>query len=98
MRNRPALTSLAVATVLALTGCVTVPQGPNVSVLPGSQKPWEAFRADDAECRQFAYSSIGGPAGEQAASNAAVGSAIAGTLIGAAAGLALGGNGPAAAV
>jgi hypothetical protein len=77
---------------------MTVPTGPNVSVLPGSSKPWEVFRADDAECRQYAYSSIGGPYGEQAAANAAVGSAVAGTLIGAATGLAFGGTGPAAAV
>jgi hypothetical protein len=77
---------------------MTVPTGPNVSVLPGSTKPWEVFRADDSECRNYAYSSIGGPYGEQAATNAAVGSAVAGTLIGAAAGLAFGGTGPAAAV
>ena len=59
-------------------------------VLPGSQKPFEAFRADEADCRQYAYSAIGGPAGEQAAANSAAASAVAGTLIGAAAGAAIG--------
>jgi hypothetical protein len=97
MRKHFLLLPAAVA-LATLAGCVTVPTGPSVSVLPGSQKPWEVFRADDAECRNYAYGSTGGPAGEQAAANAAVGSAVAGTLIGAAAGLALGGTGPAAAV
>jgi hypothetical protein len=89
---------LPVVAAATLAGCMTVPTGPNVSALPGSQKPWEVFRADDVDCRNYAYSAIGGPAGEQAAANAAVGSAVAGTLIGAAAGLAFGGTGPAAAV
>lgn len=101
MRTR--LLSLPVAVALvALAGCVTVPTGPTVAVMPGSQKPFEVFRADDAECRNYAYAQIGGPAGEQAAMNSAAATAIASTLIGAAAGAAIGsvsGNaGPGAAI
>ena len=47
---------IASAGALALlAGCVTVPTGPAVMVLPGSGKSFEQFRADDLDCRQFAY-------------------------------------------
>src|SRR5690349_24393550 len=98
MRNRLFVVPIAVAALATIGGCVTVPTGPSVAVMPGREKPFEVFRADEVDCRNYAYSSTGGPAGEQAATNAAVGSAVAGTLIGAATGLALGGNGPAAAI
>jgi len=90
MRKRFLLAPFAAAALVTVGGCVTVPTGPSVAVLPGSQKPFEVFRADDADCRQYAYASIGGPAAEQAAANNAVGTAVASTLIGAAAGAAIG--------
>lgn len=90
MRKRFLLVSVSIAAVLGIGGCVTVPTGPSVMVLPGSQKPFDAFRADEADCRQYAYSAIGGVAGEQAAANSAAASAVAGTLLGAAAGAAIG--------
>ena len=46
--------------VLFAAGCATVPSGPNVVVLPGSQKPYDQFRVDEAVCRQNAQAAIGG--------------------------------------
>jgi outer membrane protein OmpA-like peptidoglycan-associated protein len=76
--------------VIAFSGCVTVPTGPNVQVLPGTGKSFEQFSVDDAICRQFAYEQAGGVTAQQAGQNAAVSSAIIGTAIGAAAGAAIG--------
>jgi len=78
------------AALLTIGGCVTVPTGPSVMVLPSQQKPFEVFRAEDNECRNYAYNAMGGPAGAQASANSAAGSAVAGTLLGAAAGAAIG--------
>jgi outer membrane lipoprotein SlyB len=64
--------------------------------LPGSNKSFDEFRADDASCRQYAFESAGGtPALAQ--ENSAVKSAVVGTVIGAAAGAAIGGSGRGAA-
>ena len=74
----------------ALAGCVTVPTGPSVMVLPGDGRSFDQFRADDADCRNFAYSQTG--SAEQAQADSVAKSAILGTLLGAAAGAAIGGN------
>ena len=72
--------------LVALAGCATVPAGPSVLVLPGTNKPFEVFQADDAVCRQWANYRIGNaPQPSSAASGAAVG-----TVVGGAAGAALG--------
>lgn len=76
--------------VAGLAGCATVPTGPSVMVLPPSDKPFEEFQADDAACRQYAYESVGGVTGQQAAQNAAVSSAVVGTALGAGAGALIG--------
>ncbi len=76
---------------LLLTACVSVPTGPSVMVLPGSGRSFDQFRYDDAECRQFAHSQIGGSAG-QYASTSGVNSAVVGTAVGAVAGAAIGGR------
>ena len=76
--------------VMLFTGCASIPNGPSVMVLPGENKSFEQFRADDATCRQFAYEQVGGASGQQAAQNSAVTSAVVGTIIGAAAGAAIG--------
>src|SRR5579862_6341931 len=76
----------------ALAGCVTVPTGPSVMVLPGDGRSFDQFRADDAECRNYAYYQSGGPAAENAQVDSAARSAILGTLIGAAAGAAINGS------
>lgn len=86
------------AAVLALAGCVSVPTGPSVTVLPGTGRSFEQFRYDEGSCRQYAYESIGGQTATTSQQNAAVSSAVVGTVIGALAGAAIGGHGADAAV
>jgi len=86
------------AAALALAGCVSVPTGPSMTVLPGTGKSFDEFRYDDGTCRQYAYDSIGGQTATASQQNAAVSSAVIGTAIGALAGAAIGGHGSDAAV
>ena len=79
-----------VVMIISLGACATMPTGPSVMSLPGENKSFDEFRADDAVCRQFAYEQIGGVSGQQAAQNSAVNSAVVGTVLGAAAGAAIG--------
>jgi hypothetical protein len=81
-----------VAATLLIAGCASLPGGPSVLVLPGSGKGLEAFRADEAACRQYALHQVGGREAEQAATDSAVRSAVVGTVVGAVAGAALGGD------
>jgi hypothetical protein len=85
---RPALVLALASTALGLAGCVTVPAGPAVTVLPGQYKPWDQFRIDDVECRNYASAAIGGPT--QEAQNAAAAQAAGAAAIGAAAGAIIG--------
>lgn len=85
------VTALA-ATAAALAGCVTIPTGPSMMVLPGTSKNFDEFRADDYTCRQFAYDQVGGNTGQRAAEDAGVRSAAVGTLLGAAVGAAANGG------
>jgi uncharacterized protein YcfJ len=93
MRTRLALAAFAAALV---AGCVSVPTGPSMMVLPGSSKNFEQFRSDDAICREYAYEQIGGQTAERAQADAGVRSAAVGTLLGAAAGAAIDGGSGAA--
>ncbi len=52
---------LPLSALVVLGGCVTVPVGPAVRVMPGTGKSFDQFQADDGNCRQYAYASIGGP-------------------------------------
>ena len=45
--------------LLMLAGCVTLPVGPNVAVLPAPEKPQEVFVADEAACREDAARQTG---------------------------------------
>ncbi len=69
-----------------------MPAAPMIAALPGSQKTYEQFQADDFACRGTAQSVTSGPgqaAANNAAANAAVSSAIgaaAGAIIGSASG------------
>lgn len=92
----PLARRLAPAVAALLTGCATFPSGPDILVLPGSTKTFEAFRADDAVCREFATGQIGGTTPAQAATAAGVGGAAVGAAIGAVAGAAFGGGSGAA--
>lgn len=75
--------------LLTLCGCVTVPTGPSVLVLPGSGKSFEQFQADDAVCMQWAGQHCGQTPQQVVNQNTAAGS-VAGTFIGAALGAAIG--------
>jgi len=83
--------AIGVISVLALGACaVQPPQGPTVMALPPQGKSLEAFQADDATCRGYAYQRVGGTSSAQAATSSAVGSAALGTALGAGVGAALG--------
>jgi hypothetical protein len=83
--------SAAIVVAFALAGCaVAPPAGPGVMALPGKDKTFEAFQADDAACRQYASAQIGYGSPAEAASQSAAGSAVLGTALGAAAGAAIG--------
>jgi outer membrane lipoprotein SlyB len=75
-----------------LAGCVGMPTGPSMLVLPGTGKSFDQFRNDDYSCRQFAYQQVGGVTPTQAAVSSGVASAAIGTALGAAAGAAIGGG------
>lgn len=79
--------SFALSGLLLLGACASAPSGPTVMALPGSGKNFEQFRFDDAECRAFAQSQIGGTAGDAGVRSAAIG-----TAVGAVAGAAIGGR------
>lgn len=78
--------------ILAVTGCVSLPSGPSVMVLPGNGLSFDQFRSDDASCQQYASFQVGGTTANQASINSGVTSAIVGTALGAAAGAAMGGG------
>ena len=84
---------LLVVPLVVLAGCATAPpSGPGVLVLPGTGKSFDAFRADDFECRQFASGQVGGKTAQDAANESGVKSAAIGTAVGTAAGALLGGS------
>lgn len=76
---------LAAAT---LGGCATVPTGPSVMVLPAQYKPFDVFRSEDLECRNWAAAQSGQPA--DAYNQNLAGGAVIGTLVGAGLGAAIG--------
>src|SRR5260370_10648001 len=87
---RPIRYAAAIIGFLALSGCaVAPPTGPGVMALPGKDKSFEAFQADDAACRQYASAQIGDTSPAAAATESGVGSTVLGTVLGAAAGSAI---------
>ena len=85
---KKSLLTLPLAAALILGGCVTVPAGPTVMVLPGSEKSFDQFQGDGMACQQFAQNVVA-PQGQAAANNAAANAAV-GTALGAAAGAIIG--------
>lgn len=77
------------AALLFLSGCVSLPTGPSVLVLPGTGKSLEQFQSEDMICRQWAGQQVGISAEDTANKNTAKGAAV-GTMIGAGAGALLG--------
>jgi hypothetical protein len=74
----------AVAILLGLSGCVMPPTAPTIPALSGAGKSAAAFNADEADCRQYAYSQTVPAA--VAANNHALGRALLTTALGAAIG------------
>ena len=91
MSYRSGLLLFAVA-LLALPACVSLPNGPDITVIPGTGKSFESFRDDDSICRRFGAESSGGTTPDQSGSRSAIKSAITGAVVGAAAGVAIGGG------
>jgi hypothetical protein len=69
--------------------------GPTVQVMPGPNKSFEAFQADQAACKQYADQETA--AARKDANNTAVGTAFIGTAVGAAVGASAGNAGAGAA-
>ncbi|RKP52155.1 hypothetical protein [Trinickia fusca] len=84
---------LVLAALATLSACTVMPPtSPSVMALPGTGKSFDQFRADDYDCRQYAYAQVGGVSANQAATASGIGSAALGTAVGAAAGAAFGGG------
>ncbi|MCC6472331.1 MAG: hypothetical protein IT514_01170 [Burkholderiales bacterium] len=82
----------AITAALALGGCVTLPTGPSVLALPGTDRSFEQFKVDDFECRQYAAGQSGVADANQVATESAVKSGAVGAAIGAVAGAVIGGR------
>lgn len=80
---------LTVVMVTIASGCVTLPTGPSVNVLPAPGKPFGQFQLEDATCRTWAEHSIGISPQELQNQSVVSGAAI-GTVVGAGAGALLG--------
>lgn len=89
---RSLLNRLSLIGLMLVTGCASLPTGPSVMSLPGSRKNFDQFRADDVDCRQFAYVQVGGTTPQNAAIESGVASAVVGTAVGAGAGALIGGS------
>jgi outer membrane protein OmpA-like peptidoglycan-associated protein len=76
--------------MVVLGGCVTIPTGPTVRVMPGPGKPFEVFAEDDTICRQWAQQQVGGASPSETANQNLASGAVVGTLVGAGLGAAIG--------
>ena len=85
---------LALLSVTLLAGCATPPLGPLVTVLPGPDKSYPQFTADDARCRAEADYRVAGQA--QYANNRGLGAGVLTTVAGTALGAIVGGGSGAA--
>jgi YmgG-like glycine-zipper protein len=86
------LKKMTVILPVLLTACASVPNGPSSMALPGTGKSFEQFKADDASCRQFAQSQIGGKTASEAGNDSFARSAVLGTALGAVVGAVAGGG------
>src|SRR6516162_850159 len=80
----------ALAVTVALGACVMPPTAPTIPVVPGPNKTFEAFAAEQSYCQQYATAQTAPQA--YAATNQAVGMTILTTALGAALGGAVGGG------
>jgi hypothetical protein len=80
----------AVVVTIGLSACVQPPVVPTIPVMPGPNKSFDAFGADQAYCQQYAAAQTA-PA-VAAANNQAFGGALLSTALGAGLGAAIGGG------
>ena len=80
----------AFAVTVGLTACVQTPLAPMIAVVPGPNKTFDAFGADQAACQQFAAAQTAPSVA--AANNQAFGAGLLTTALGAAIGGAVGGG------
>ena len=79
----------SVPALVLLAGCVHMPPGPSVAVMPAPGKPFDLFVSEERLCQQYANEQVG-ISPQKEAQTSLVESAAVGTAIGAAAGTALG--------
>jgi len=82
--------AFTISALLALSGCAATPLGPRVQVMPAANKPFEVFRMEQAECKQYAADQVNGQA--ESANERALGAALVGGALGAGLGAAVGGG------
>lgn len=75
-----------------LASCASIPSGPSVMALPGSNKTFDQFRDDDAYCKLYASEQVKGQTPNRAAILSGAGTAALATALGAAAGAVFGGG------
>lgn len=93
MKHVKASVVVSLATLMTISACAQAPMGPTVAVMPGPNKPFQAFNEDQAICKQFAEQQIGGAQQAQTtATNQTLIGAGVGTLLGAGLGAAIGGG------
>ena len=80
----------AMVAVIALTGCAPTVMAPTVPVMPGANKPFDQFAADQQACQGYANAQTA-PLTQQA-NNQALGGALLTTALGAGLGAAIGGG------
>jgi len=93
--TRPLRGAILSIGLIGFGGCVSVPSGPSVPVMPAPGKPFGQFAAEDNECRAYAAQAAGVTTNEVGAQNL-VGSALVGSALGAITGAAIGGHNAAA--
>jgi len=84
--TRGVIAIAAISTLLS--GCAQTPLGPTVQVMPGPGKSFDAFQADNTQCKGFAAGQVQGQA--EASNQRAVGAAALATVLGAGLGAAVG--------
>lgn len=77
---------IPLAVIFLLSACASIPAGPEILALPGTNKSLEEFRSDDAWCRNYAVEQFGGKTPSQAANESSIRSAVAGSALGGSAG------------
>jgi uncharacterized protein YcfJ len=80
----------AMAALMALSACAPTVMAPTVPVMPGANKPFDQFAADQQTCQAYANSQTAPMAAQ--ANNQAVGGALLTTALGAGLGAAIGGG------